>query len=158
MRLATTAWEKAAVAEAMGPEGDLVPSRLARGCQCYAAFRDREVAGYGWRSGSAEWIGEVGLEISPGPGEAYIWNCVTLPRYRRQGVFRAILAAMCGDLRFRRLWIASLEGTAEAVLPPLGFQPLLRIGGDRIEGDDVGFAVLGLRRGEPLCPGAPRRH
>ena len=69
----------------MGPEGDLVAARLARGCRCFAVWMDGQVAGYGWLSTGPEWIGELGLEIRPPVGEAYIWNCVTLPAHRLRG-------------------------------------------------------------------------
>ena len=145
----------------MGHEGDLVATRLARGCRCFAAWRDDAVAGYAWLSGGPEWIGEVGLEIQPGPGEAYIWNCVTLPPYRRQGVFRDLVAHLCEVAEgegLSRLWIGGLEGTAEAALPPLGFQQELRISGRHGSGSDLGLAVVGLVRGRPVVAGPPRRH
>lgn len=149
----------------MGGEGDLVAPRLARGCRCFAAWRDGSLAGYGWLSAGPEWIGEVGLEITPPAGDAYIWNCVTIPEHRRRGVFRGLLAHICGVAaaeRMRRLWIAGLAGTAEGALPPLGFEPVLAI-----EGADArplgplapeGFAALGISPGEPFRPGPPRRH
>ncbi|MGH7775955.1 MAG: GNAT family N-acetyltransferase [Candidatus Dormibacterales bacterium] len=114
----------------MGAEGELALQRLARGCRCFAAFREEEVAGYGWLSPGPEWIGEVRLEIRPGPGEAYVWNCVTLPRHRRGGVFRALLCFIVSRARgegTRRLWIASLEGGAERAVAGAGFSPILSV-------------------------------
>ena len=131
----TTRAEAEAVAAAMAEEGDLVALRLARGCRCFAAWEGDRVIGYGWLTSGPEWIGEVALEITPGPGEAYIWNCVTLPEHRRQGVFRGLLASICAEAGATRLWIASLPDSAEAALPPLGFKPVVR-----------------------LRPGPPRRH
>ncbi|HKT83157.1 MAG TPA: GNAT family N-acetyltransferase [Solirubrobacterales bacterium] len=140
----------------------MVSLRLARGCRCFAAFDGERVLGYGWKSTGPEWIGEVGLEISPGAGEAYIWNCVTLPEYRRQGVFRRVLTRICNDDGLARLWIASLAGTAEGALPLLGFEPVLTVQGESAEPAGPlaadGFAVLGLKPGEPVRPGPPRRH
>ena len=149
----------------MGGEGDLVAPRLARGCRCFVRVRDGALAGYGWLSAGPEWIGEVGLEITPPAGDAYIWNCVTLPEHRRRGVFRSLLGHMCevaAAERMRRLWIAGLAGTAEAALPPLGFEPALAIDGEdslplgRLAAD--GFAALGIAPGAPVRPGPPRRH
>ncbi|MDQ6741776.1 MAG: GNAT family N-acetyltransferase, partial [Candidatus Dormibacteraeota bacterium] len=77
----------AEVVAVMGAEGDLVLARLARGCRCLAVRSGGEVAGYGWLSTGPEWIGELGLEIRPAPGEIYVWNCVTLPAHRRRGLF-----------------------------------------------------------------------
>ena len=154
----------------MGSEGDLVALRLRRGCRCFGVWQGPEVIGYGWLSTGPEWIGELGLEIRPGQGEGYIWNCVTLPEHRLRGVLRGLVAAICEQAQeegFQRLWIASLAGTAENALRPPGFEPALRV---RREGDDLrvdaatealfrdGIAVLGIDARMPPRAGAPRRH
>jgi len=117
------------VAAAMGSDGDLVATRLARGCRCFVASSGREVAGYGWVSTGPEWIGEIQLEIRPREGEGYIWNCVTLPEHRRQGVFSSLLVGICGVARregLGRLWIGSVAIPAEKAVGPAGFRPALR--------------------------------
>jgi GNAT superfamily N-acetyltransferase len=114
----------------MADEGDLVAPRLQRGCRCFVARWGGEVAGYGWLSTGAEWIGEVGLEIRPGPGETYVWNCVTLPAHRLRGCFRTLLLHLTATARregLSRLWIGSVDGGAEAALVGAGFRPVLRI-------------------------------
>lgn len=119
-----------AVAAAMGPEGDLVSVRLARGCRCYGAWLGERIVAYGWVSAAPEWIGEVGVNIEPAPGEAYVWNCVTLPGHRRQGLFRALLQTMAAELRLEgmaRVWIGVVEGTAERAVADAGFIPILRV-------------------------------
>lgn len=154
------------IEQAMGPEGDLVALRLERGCRCFAAWNGDAVVGYGWLSTGPEWIGEVGLELAPAAGEAYVWNCVTLPEHRLRGVFRRLVAAIqdCAAAEgLQRLWIASLAGTAETALGPLGFEPVVRIkrSADELEVDAVapeGVAVLGLDRHGRFPAGAPRRH
>lgn len=102
----------------MGSEGDLVAARLERGVRAFGAFREGELAGYGWLTAGPEWIGELGAEIHPGPGEAYVWNCVTLPEQRRLGVFRSLLLAIRERARsegLERLWIGSQGGAISAV-------------------------------------------
>ena len=114
----------------MGPEEDLVSVRLARGCRCFAAWSGDELVGYGWLSRGPEWIGEVELEISPGSGEAYIWNCVTLPAHRQRGVFRSLLINISAQARAEglvRLWVGSVAIPAEKAMGPSGFQPALRL-------------------------------
>lgn len=158
--------EVEALERAMGAEGDLVASRRRRGCRCFAAWEGGAVAGFGWLSSGPEWIGEVGLEITPGPGEAYIWNCVTLPEHRLRGVFRGLVAHICataGREGLRRLWIASLRGSAESALRPPGFEPALRIERD---GEDLhveplqseALGVLALEPAAVIRAGPPRRH
>jgi len=118
----------APVVDAMAAEGELVAPRLARGCRCFAAFELGEVVGYGWLSTGSEWIGELAMEITPGAGEAYIWNCVTLVPHRRRGIFRALLVSVTRRLAsqgLRRLWIGSVEPFAERAIVDAGFQPVL---------------------------------
>jgi GNAT superfamily N-acetyltransferase len=113
----------------MGAEGDLVPRRRERGCRAFTALRDDEVVAYGWLSAGREWIGELGLEIRPGPHEAYIWNCVTLEPHRRQGLFRALVLCMAAGAHaegLSRLWIGSIDGLGTRALGGAGFVPVLR--------------------------------
>ena len=118
----------AGVVAAMGDEGDLVAPRLARGCRCFAAWQGDTLIGYGWLSRTAEWIGELEVEITPAAGEAYVWNCVTLPPHRRMGAFRAVLrhiGAIGRKERLNRLWIGSMEDPAEKAVVDAGFVPIL---------------------------------
>ncbi len=113
----------------MREDGDLVPARLARGCRCFAVLAGRDLAGYGWLSTRPEWIGELQLEIRPGAGEGYIWNCVTLPEHRRKGVFRSVVAGIRDIARaegLKRLWIGSVAIPAEKAVGTAGFKPALR--------------------------------
>ena len=123
----------------MEAESGLVPGRLARGSRCFGAWVGHELVGYGWLSAKPEWIGEVGLEITPAAGEAYIWNCVTLAPHRRKGVFRSVvtaLAAQAGNEGMRKLWIASAGELARNSLEQAGFVRVMQF--------DTG-ARLGLR-------------
>ncbi len=118
------------VVEAMGDEGDLVRARLNRGCRCFTACAAGEVVAYGWLSSAPEWIGEVGCSITPGPAEAYVWNCVTVPRLRRQGAFRALLsgvASICLAEGLARLWLGSVPGGALSSVAAAGFTPSLTV-------------------------------
>jgi GNAT superfamily N-acetyltransferase len=163
------------IASAMGAEGDLVASRLARDCLCFGAFADSELVGYGWLSRGPEWIGELQVEIKPRQREAYIWNCVTLPEHRRRGVFWSLVAGMSLSARrlgARRVWIGSVEIPAEKALAPLGFRPALhfdvftaaglhlmrvrRSTDSRLTTD--ASSVLGVSPGLVLRASHPRRH
>ena len=112
----------------MGHEADLVAARFARGCRCFAVISDGAIAGYGWLSTGPEWIGELQLEIRPGVGEGYIWNCATVREHRRRGIFRALLVGI-SQIAFRegirRLWIGSVDIPAERAVEPSGFQAAL---------------------------------
>ena len=113
----------------MEAESVLVPGRLARGSRCFGAWAGHELVGYGWLSTKSEWIGELELEIGLPPGEAYIWNCVTLARHRRKGIFRSVVTAIVAQAYkegLARLWIASLASVGGNTIQQAGFQPVLR--------------------------------
>jgi GNAT superfamily N-acetyltransferase len=118
-----------AVRAAMGVEGDLAALRLARGCRCFGAWAGERLVAYSWLSTGAEWIGELGLEIRPHAGEAYVWNCVTLPAHRRQGVFRNLLQCVLSAAAaegLTRLWIGSVEDFADKAIHDAGFRPVVK--------------------------------
>ena len=135
----------------MGDEGDLVATRLGRGCRCFGAWTGDELAGYSWLSMRSEWIGELELTITPRAGEGYIWNCVTLPAHRRQGVLRGLLATLTRQARaenFSRLWIGSVAIPAERAFGPSGFTPVLLFASELI----VGYRWLQVRPAEGAAP------
>jgi GNAT superfamily N-acetyltransferase len=128
----------------MEAESGLVPGRLARGSRCFGAWVGHELVGYGWLSVKPEWIGEVELEIAPGKGEAYIWNCVTLARHRRKGVFRSLVTAVVSQARtetMSKLWIASVGDLASNALESAGFVKVMRFD----TGSRLGFRWLRVR-------------
>jgi len=136
---------------AMGDEGDRVGPRVARGCRCFALIDGGAVVSYGWVSTKPEWIGELSLVFSPGPGEAYVWNCVTLPAHRRQGRYRTLLEGLVATARaegVQRLWIGSVEDPAEKADADAGFSPVLHF-------TVTTSAGLRLLRVRP-APGAPQ--
>lgn len=152
------------IAAAMGPEGDLVARRMARGCRCFAVWIDDALAGYGWLSTDPEWIGEIQLEIKPRAREGYIWNCVTISEHRRRGVFRSLVAGISAAARrsgLRRVWIGSVEIPAEKALAPLGFKPALYFYTQIVAGlHTMRVArgpnrVLAMEAGSALAVGAP---
>lgn len=165
-REASDAADVESLVQAMGEEGDLVQERLRRGCRAFLLRRGSEVAAYGWLTAGPEWIGEIGLEIVPGADEAYLWNCVTLPEHRLQGLFKRLVvhvAAAVKEEGYARLWIAGLAGTAERALEYASFRRIAEItpmaeraGWFQVE--PAGVPVLGLGDASTFAAGAPRRH
>ncbi|MGE5334129.1 MAG: GNAT family N-acetyltransferase [Nitrososphaerota archaeon] len=122
-----------ALAVAMGLlDSTAVRQRFSRGRRCFAAWVDGAIAAYGWVSRGVESIGELERTFHMSPDEAYIWDCATLPRYRGQHLYSALLtyltATLCHD-GFQRLWIgASLSNTPSIRgFATAGFQPVLRL-------------------------------
>ena len=111
---------------------DVVMQRFSLGRQCYIARVGGKLASYCWISFDEEGIGELGLTLRLKKGEAYIWGCATLPPYRGQRLYPALLAHMLRELQragLQRIWIGtdadnlpSQSGVAAA-----GFQPVVDV-------------------------------
>jgi hypothetical protein len=118
------------LALAMGPGStEEVFKRFDAGKKCYIGNVENVLATYGWVTFDKEMIGELGLNIRLLPGEAYIWNCVTLEDYRGLRLYPALLWYIVGELRsqgVRRIWIgADADNLPSQVGMRLcGFQPI----------------------------------
>lgn len=161
---------EAALAQAMAMTGPAeIRRRLAAGSRCFVALsggelsgeRAGEIAGYGWVSRGAERIGELERWLRMQPDEAYIWDCATMPPYRRRGVYAALLRHMVSVLRadgVRRVWIGaardnhpSLRGFARA-----GFHPVAGVVYRRALGLRS-FRLIAERDASPALVAAARR-
>jgi GNAT superfamily N-acetyltransferase len=113
-----------------------INARFETGRRCFAAWVEGTLAAYGWVSFEEEYIGELGLRITLLPGEAYIWDCATLPAYRHHLLYSALLSHILEELRREKLcrvWIGadfdnvpSQRGIARA-----GFHPVADMVVDR---------------------------
>jgi ribosomal protein S18 acetylase RimI-like enzyme len=122
-----------ALAVAMGlADASVVVDRLALGSRCFVARVATEIAAYGWVSEVVESIGELERPFHMQLGEAYIWDCATLPKYRRQGLYSSLLYTMATRLQAEgthRLWIgASLDNQPSLRgMASVGFQPVIKM-------------------------------
>ncbi|HKV58739.1 MAG TPA: GNAT family N-acetyltransferase [Ktedonobacteraceae bacterium] len=110
-----------------------IARRFERGKRCYAALLGEQIVTYGWVTFDEESIGELSLKARLRAGEAYIWNCATLPAYRGQRLYPALLAHILGALAaegISHVWL----GTDADNIPSqkgvalVGFQPVLDVG------------------------------
>jgi GNAT superfamily N-acetyltransferase len=107
----------------------VVLQRFASGRHCYIGRIEGKLVTYGWVTFDEECIGELGLNFHLKAGEAYIWNCATLPSYRGLRLYPALLAHMLRELQsqgLHRVWIgADTENLASQIGMALaGFQPI----------------------------------
>jgi len=120
-----------ALAKAMNlPDAEPILRRFRSGRRCFVARADDQIAAYGWLSQGRECVGELEREIAIGSDEAYIWDCATLPAFRQQRLYSALLHFITEKMRaegVRRVWIGtgkanrpSLQGFANA-----GFRPAI---------------------------------
>jgi GNAT superfamily N-acetyltransferase len=110
-------------------DAEPVLERFGGGRRCYAAFVEGVLVSYGWVSMEEEWVSELGLHIRLAPGNAYIWDCATLPEYRGRGLYPALLVYILGDLQekgVRRVWIGADTGSvaSQKGIVRAGFQPI----------------------------------
>jgi ribosomal protein S18 acetylase RimI-like enzyme len=142
-----------ALAEAMGGDasGEIL-KRFESGRRCYTAWVADKLAAYGWVSFNEEHIGELNLRLTLLPGEAYIWDCATLPAYRQNYLYSALLVYILEELRTEglcRVWIgADVENVAS--------QRGIARAGFRLVADLLIARVLALRsvwmQGRPDVP------
>ncbi len=109
-----------------------IVKRFEIGCECFSLSDAGSIAAYGWLTRGPEWVGEFERELHVAPGEAYIWDCATMPGYRRRHLFGVLLCHIADRLRgegLRRLWIIGataprslLRGVAAA-----GFEPVMSL-------------------------------
>jgi GNAT superfamily N-acetyltransferase len=138
--------------------GDQDPDRALRrftpNRRCYAAWVEGALAACGWLSFEAEEIGELNIQIRPGPGEAYIWDCVTAPVFRRLRLYSALLAHISAELRGEglcRVWIAAELNNlpSQRGILRAGFQPVA----DLVVARVIAMRMLWVR----AHPGAPEQ-
>lgn len=122
--------DSAALARAMGRDQDMEIRTLLRrdNRRCFVGWYDERIVTYCWLSLEQEYVGEMERELNLLQGEGYIWNCATLPHYRRQGLYTALLAFMLAQLAedgYRRIWIgANLENVpSHRAFHSAGFLP-----------------------------------
>ena len=142
------------LAHAMGYNNpSLVLQRFSLGKQCYVARVDGQLAAYGWITFDKEDIGELGLVMRLNKGEAYIWDCTTLPAYRGQRLYPALLAHMLVELQrtgFERIWIGTDMDNlpSQSGVARVGCQPILEIIPAPAQDKDHKY----LSRGRPGVP------
>src|SRR5437867_4312346 len=105
------------LAQAMGLSDTFeVRHRLDTGRRCFAGWLDNSIVTYGWLSVGDEEVGELERTYRMRPGDAYIWDCATLPARRGQGLYSALLSYINLTLvseGIQRVWIGSnLENIA----------------------------------------------
>ena len=143
-----------ALAEAMGlADASEVARRFSGGRRCFVVEVDGSIAAYGWVSQGSEYIGELERAFHMPPNEAYIWDCATLPRYRGQRLYCALLSHIMATFRregVRRIWIgASLQNTPSIrAFATAGFEPVLDLVYVRL----LAFRHIWLRRHPTVSP------
>jgi GNAT superfamily N-acetyltransferase len=90
-----------------GLADDEVASRLAAGHRAYLAWLDGVPVSYGWVATLSASIGELDLEFTLPDGDRYLWDFVTLPEFRGQGIYPRLLHGIIEQegAEAQRFWI-----------------------------------------------------
>jgi len=111
---------------------EIVQQRFSADKHCYGGKIEGEIATYGWVTFDQENIGELDLNIHLAPDAAYIWDCATLPAYRGQHLYAALLAYIVRALHtmsLRHAWIGADADNlpSQAGMVRAGFRPVVDI-------------------------------
>jgi ribosomal protein S18 acetylase RimI-like enzyme len=109
------------------PTPEPIQQRLHRNRRCFSLKVAGQIASYGWVTHGAECVGELERPFHLHDNEAYIWDCGTVPTWRGQHCYSALLSHLIYRLHregIPRIWIGasrqnqpSIQGIANA-----GFQ------------------------------------
>lgn len=108
----------------------MVQERLAGNRRCFVLKHDNQIVTYGWVTRGPEGVGELERRFNLLPTEAYIWDCVTLPQWRGQRLYSALLSELIYRLHNEgapRIWIGASRENEPSVrgFVNAGFKPVL---------------------------------
>lgn len=84
--------------------------------RCYLAFDTGRIVHSSWCSSVATWTDELQTYLAPPPGDAYVYESLTVEAARGRGIYPIVLRAISADLHqegVKRIWIG-VESTNEA--------------------------------------------
>jgi ribosomal protein S18 acetylase RimI-like enzyme len=112
------------------PTPEPIQRRLQGNRRCFSLRVAGQIATYGWVTRGVECVGELERQFHLHDDEAYIWDCGTVPAWRGQRCYSALLSQLIGRLYAEgvsRIWIGasrqnrpSIQGFANA-----GFKPVV---------------------------------
>jgi GNAT superfamily N-acetyltransferase len=96
------------MAALQGRDEDQIARRFESGHRAYVALCDGERSAWGWVATRGAEIGELGAAFLLPAGERYLWNFVTLERFRGRGIYPRLLQAIvrAESRDAERFWIA----------------------------------------------------
>jgi len=123
-----------------------IEQRLEQGHHLYVAHVNEDLVARGWSASQTAHIGELDINMTMPQANRYLWDFVTLPDWRGQGIYGHILQAMLHDQEeIERFWVghdydntASSRGILKA-----GFALIVEL----FE-DDTGFYLLPVEHSE----------
>lgn len=112
------------------PTPEPIRQRLDSNRRCFSLRLAGQIVSYGWVTRGVECVGELERQFHLRDDEAYIWDCGTVPAWRGQRCYSALLSRLIYRLHHEgipRIWIGasrqnqpSIQGIANA-----GFQRVI---------------------------------
>lgn len=118
---------------AMGLAGpETIHRRLETGRRCVVLKVGGQIATYGWITQGVESVGELERDFNLCNDEAYIWDCATVPAWRGQRLFSALLSRIIAQLDgegVKRIWIGASRHNHPSIraFANAGFQPVVDV-------------------------------
>jgi ribosomal protein S18 acetylase RimI-like enzyme len=114
------------------PTPEPILRRLQNNRRCFSLKVAGQIASYGWVTRGTECVGELERQFNLHDDEAYIWHCGTLPAWRGQRCYSALLNQLIYRLHHEgvpRIWIgASLQNQPSIrAFANAGFQPVVDV-------------------------------
>jgi ribosomal protein S18 acetylase RimI-like enzyme len=114
------------------PTPEPVLQRLQSNRRCFSLKVTGQIASYGWVTRGAECVGELERQFHLNDDEAYIWDCGTVPAWRGQRCYSALLSRLIYRLQREgapRIWIGASRQNQPSIraFASAGFQPVVDV-------------------------------
>jgi len=114
------------------PTPEPILRRLQGHRRCFGLKVAGQIASYGWVTRGAECVGELEREFQLRDDEAYIWDCGTVPAWRGQRCYSALLSQLLYHMHHEgvpRIWIGASRQNLPSVraFANAGFQPVVDV-------------------------------
>jgi ribosomal protein S18 acetylase RimI-like enzyme len=124
------------------PGPDLIHQRFQTSRRCFGLKAADQIVAYGWATRGQERVGELERDIDLRDDEVYVWDCGTVPAWRGQRCYTALLDQMRRQLHqegLARIWIGASRRNQPSVqgIRRAGFQRVLDLAYCRL-----GFVTL----------------
>lgn len=112
------------------PTTEPIQQRLQGNRRCFTLRMSDQIVTYGWVTQGVEYVGELERQFHLHHNEAYIWDCGTIPAWRGQRCYSALLSQIVYQLRresIPRIWIGASQHNDPSVrgFANAGFQPVV---------------------------------
>ena len=114
------------------PSSEAIRQRLQGNRRCFILKVDDRIATYGWVTYGVEVVGELERKFYLHDDEAYIWDCGTVPAWRGQRCFSALLSHIIYRLHHEvvpRIWIGASRQNQPSIraLANAGFKSVVDV-------------------------------